>query len=587
MDHLKFVALTDIELITNYRDIEPVTETDIDVIDLSKNIQKMGILQPVLVRPHYDGPQEHAGKYQLIFGHRRFIACRLAGLTEIPCSIKAVANQDILEIQVTENLQRKDVHPLDEAAAFRAYMEEKKIDIEELAAKFGKSTLYIAQRLSFNALIPELKKDFKAGILLIGHAILLSRLQPADQKTIMQSCRNTYYKKEQPFYEPVEEMRDTIESEIMHELTHVGFDKKDPKLVAKAGACIDCQKRSGAGLLFADIKEKDRCFDGACYNAKEKAHLLRAIDDLIASPDPVPVVANSGGSLDKDIKKKLSDNKIVLLEEYTDYNEATKKTPGAVMALSINGSKAGRLIAVTLKSSHKGKAEKSKGVTKAAGKRAANDIDLEIGGIQDRQKRALQLDLEKVHKFTLEKLEKCQEVKKPGLGHQGLVDRGIMIFLLFTKAAGYSAKDVIRKNLKNFPKAPPYNPHMYLPDYIKKMAELTDDDIAFMIRAICLDHFGNKNLVNSIDEEDTTLRLIAEYAGIDLKSIEEAQAVESTKRIERAQKRIKALQAEKTQLQPPRGNKKSKQSKQAEPKVDTAPDSEDIDDEDFEPGEDE
>lgn len=548
MNDLKFIPLSDIEMISNYRDIEPVSEKDTDIIELSENIKKVGVLQPVLVRPHNYAQKAHDGKFQLIFGHRRYVACKLAGMAEIPCSIKEVANQDVLELQVTENLQRKDVHPLDEAAAFRAYMEEKKVQIEELAAKFGKSPHYIAQRLSFNTLIPELKKDFKAGILLIGHAVLLSRLQPADQKDMMASCKSSYFKGD-PRYDSVEDMKETIEDAVMHELTHAGFDKKDAKLVTKAGACVTCQKRSGAGLLFPDIKEKDRCFDGACYKAKTKAHLVRQVADLIASPNPMPVVSSSLGDVDADIKKKLADNKITILEEHRDYEDSTKKTPGAILALQVGGSGAGREIAIKLKSSPKATAAKSAGVTNASSsKRTESDIDLEIGKIRDRQKRALELDLEKVHKSTLEKLEKVQDVKKPGLPHKGMVDRGIMVFLLLHKAAGYSAAREIRKSLKDIPKEPPYSPHAFQADYIKKLGALTDDDVAFMARVICLDHYGNKNLVNGIDAEDTTLRLIAEYAGVDIASIEAAQKAESDKRIERASKRVKALQEEKKAL---------------------------------------
>jgi ParB/RepB/Spo0J family partition protein len=91
---LQTIPISHITEITNYRDSEPVALANPDIQELASSISKDGLLQPVLVRPH-------AGKkdrFQLIFGHRRLVACKLAGLTEIPANVKEVADDDILEI---------------------------------------------------------------------------------------------------------------------------------------------------------------------------------------------------------------------------------------------------------------------------------------------------------------------------------------------------------------------------------------------------------------------------------------------------------------------------------------------------------
>src|SRR5579872_7246144 len=123
MAELKDILLEDIDDLPNYREVEPPSEKDPDMIELAADIKVHGILQPVLCRPHFNHMKEKAGKVQLIYGHRRKLGAKMAGLSTIPALVKFVPDDEILEIQVTENLQRKDVHPLDEAAAFRAYMD--------------------------------------------------------------------------------------------------------------------------------------------------------------------------------------------------------------------------------------------------------------------------------------------------------------------------------------------------------------------------------------------------------------------------------------------------------------------------------
>lgn len=148
---LQTIPISHIKEIKNYRDTEPVTLVDPEIQELANSIKKDGVLQPVLLRPD----KSKAGSYQLIFGHRRLVASKMAGLTDIPANIREVADADILEIQITENLQRKDVHPMDEAKAFLAFQTKSGCDVAELAAKFAKSERYIAHRLGLNNLIQQ------------------------------------------------------------------------------------------------------------------------------------------------------------------------------------------------------------------------------------------------------------------------------------------------------------------------------------------------------------------------------------------------------------------------------------------------
>ena len=526
-------------MIRNYRDVEPVSEKDPDVIELAQSFLKMGVLQPALLRPKKGA----AGKYQLIFGHRRYVACKVAKLEMIPSNIQEVADDDILELQVTENLQRKDVHGMDEATAFRSLIKDKGYTIEDIAARFGKKVEFITHRLKLNDLIPDLQKTFKKNALSIGQAFVICRLKPEDQKRVADNFKENFNTAS------VWDVQDFINKNVIRQLSNAPFKLADVTLNPKAGACHSCPKRSGANpLLFGDLEEDDRCFDSACFQIKMDAHFLEQLQEIVQTKPGIHIVQDGSEKLPKEVATLLKQMNVTILpnDKWSRYGSYGVKNAVSAKAFYLNGHHRGKIENIYVE----GLAKKGAAKGKAAGKRTANDIDLEIGGIKDRQKRAIELDLEKVHRSTLEKLEKCQNVKRPGLKHQGLVDRGIMVFLLLHKAAGSTSASDIRKNLKGIPKEPPYNPHAYQVDYIKKLASITDDDIAYMIRAICLDHYGNKNLVNGIDEDDTTLRLIAEYAGIDLKSIEAAQAIETTKSVERADKRIKALQTEKKELAP-------------------------------------
>lgn len=535
MNDLQFIPLKDIEMIKNYRDVEPVSEKDPDVIELSQSFLKLGVLQPVLLRPG-----KLPGKYQLIFGHRRYMGCRVARLEMVPANIKDVADDDILELQVTENLQRKDVHPLDEAIAFRSLIKDKGYTADDISARFGKKLEFVTLRLKLNDLITELQKMFKKNELSQGQALVLCRLKVDDQKEVFKHFTGEMFKTAS-----VWDVSDWINKNITRQLSSAPFKRDDETLFPKAGPCTTCMKRSGCNtLLFSDLKEDDRCFDKVCFQTKLDAFFLRQLQELIETKPNIHLIEDSQEKLPKEVATLIKQMGVTILNNDKWDRYGYGKNKSSVKGFYLSGYYRGKTETIYVAGAAK-KAVKG-GV---AAKRTVADIDLEISGIKDRQKRAKELDLEKIHKVTLERLEKKTELKKPGLKHQGLVDRGIMIFLLLHKAAGSQADRDIRKTVKAMPKEPGHSPHAYQIDYIKKLGALTDDDIAFMVRVICLDHYGNKNLVNGIDEDDTTLRLMAEYSGVDLKSIEAEQKTIADKRIERADKRLETLKAEKKLLE--------------------------------------
>src|SRR6266478_1104423 len=144
--------------------------------DLAENIRQHGVLQPILLRPL---PQGEAGTYELVAGTRRYRASKLAKRESIPATVRELTDAQALELQVIENVQRVDVHPLDEAQGYAALIELQPdtYTVESIAARVGRSPAYVNGRLRLIQLIPEAKQAFYEDKLMVAHAFEIARLQ--------------------------------------------------------------------------------------------------------------------------------------------------------------------------------------------------------------------------------------------------------------------------------------------------------------------------------------------------------------------------------------------------------------------------
>ena len=154
--------------------------------ELRDSILEVGVLTPLLVRPNAKG-------YEIAAGHRRYRAAKHAGLETVPCLIRKLSDAQFMEILTIENLQREDVHPLDEAAGYEALMAAPyTMTVETLAAKVGKSIKYIYDRVKLLALKEPARGMFWEGVITAGHAILLARLTPSQQKAAVGTAEQTF-----------------------------------------------------------------------------------------------------------------------------------------------------------------------------------------------------------------------------------------------------------------------------------------------------------------------------------------------------------------------------------------------------------
>jgi ParB family chromosome partitioning protein len=144
--------------------MQPRTNFDEAALDrLADSIKTHGIVQPLLVRRRGDG-------FELIAGERRWRAAKMAGLERVPVLVKDVADKDLLEIALIENIQREDLNPIEEAQAYKRLIENVGLTQEALATRVGRDRSYITNYLRLLRLPDDLQQLVKEGQLSTGHA---------------------------------------------------------------------------------------------------------------------------------------------------------------------------------------------------------------------------------------------------------------------------------------------------------------------------------------------------------------------------------------------------------------------------------
>lgn len=261
--------------------------------ELAESIRSQGVLVPLLVRAK-------GNSYEIVAGARRFRAAQLAGLDSVPVRIVELTDAQALETSIVENLQRRDIHPLDEASGYVSLLH-LDYSVEQVAAKCGKSPAYIAARTRLAQLSPTVTEAFGKDEIGVGHALLLAKLQPEQQDEALAACyQETFANGSKPkrILLPVRHLQQWIEHNILLELAAAPFSKEDTRLVPEAGSCVDCPKRTGHNtLLFAEIgaNQPDSCSDPKCYQAKLDAHVKQT---LAAKPKLVQITTAHGKPAD-------------------------------------------------------------------------------------------------------------------------------------------------------------------------------------------------------------------------------------------------------------------------------------------------
>lgn len=143
--------------------------------ELAKSIETYGLIQPILVR-------SVKGKYQIVAGERRWRACKLAGLKEIPSIVKDMGQEESAKIALIENIQREDLNPVEEAQAYKRLMEEFDLTQEELSSQIGKSRSYISNSIRILNLDNEVLDHISSGDLSQGHGKAILSIKDKEEQ---------------------------------------------------------------------------------------------------------------------------------------------------------------------------------------------------------------------------------------------------------------------------------------------------------------------------------------------------------------------------------------------------------------------
>ena len=293
--------------------------------ELADSIKSEGLLQPIVVRPasnidvidaettgrwypaHRNGIGRHnkigtgfdskeeaedaatklrdeAG-FEVVAGERRVRASKIVGKEEILASVRDLSDQQVAKIQLIENLQREDVHPLAEAEGYEELLKKHGYSVDQIAAETGKSKAYIYARVKLLALDPSSRKFFQENKLSASTALLIARIPVASlQRQAAAEIVNPRHGEPMSYRDAL----DYIQHEYMLRLEEAPFPTDRDGLVRNVGPCGSCPKRTGnQPQLFEDIKGADVCTDPTCFKAKREAWSKQQLAEAKEKGTPV------------------------------------------------------------------------------------------------------------------------------------------------------------------------------------------------------------------------------------------------------------------------------------------------------------
>jgi ParB family chromosome partitioning protein len=251
--------------------------------ELARSIREVGVIQPIVVVPARRG-------YQIVAGERRWRAARIAGLERIPAVVRHLSRSEVAKLAFIENLQRRDLNPVEEARGIEGLVSLLKLPAEEIAEMIGKSPSYVYGRRRLLELPPRILGEVAAGRLSAVSALTINRLSNDEDKTqvALEAVRNTLTVAQ------VESLvRDRLNTRLRHERSlkrDESYNRKLEALKAKTGKqvvayndfdstlhqrvwnlrfpeCRGCELKGV--LLTRDFREEDLCVVPTCYRRLE------------------------------------------------------------------------------------------------------------------------------------------------------------------------------------------------------------------------------------------------------------------------------------------------------------------------------
>ena len=307
-------AETDLDITTVHpsADNHRKTFNNASLQEIAESIREVGILQAIAVRPHT------AGGYEIIYGERRYRASLLAGAKTIKATIyNNITDDEAEDMSLSENLQREQVRPTEEAKAFKRLLEKGRYDMYSLVSRFGRSEKYIYTRLKLNELYQPIGELLDNETITISVAEEISTYEANIQKDVYENHLKTDNKDDWSGY-TLNLFKKYFEKYYTTDLEQYKFDKTE---------CKACVHNAANYNLFAEHNGCGHCTNRKCLETKNAAHVAKETEKLLKS-DPKLVVARPYYGSRNDMALQKLDKKGHEIKEL-DYNVSAREFPKA------------------------------------------------------------------------------------------------------------------------------------------------------------------------------------------------------------------------------------------------------------------
>lgn len=307
-------AETDLDITTVHpsADNHRKTFNDTSLQELAESIREVGVLQAIAVRPRTEGG------YEIIYGERRYRASLLAGAKTIKGTIyNNITDDEAEDMSLSENLQREEVRPTEEARAFKRLLEKGRYDMYSLTARFGRSEKYIYTRLKLNELYAPIGELLDNETITVSVAEEISTYEPNIQKDVYEKHLKENNRDNWAGY-TLKLFKKYFEEYYTTDLEQYKFDKTE---------CKACVHNAANYNLFAEHNGCGHCTNRKCLEAKNAAFVAKETEKLLKS-DPKLIVARPYYGNRNDMALQKLDKKGHEIKEF-DYNVSAREFPKA------------------------------------------------------------------------------------------------------------------------------------------------------------------------------------------------------------------------------------------------------------------
>ena len=310
-------AETDLDITTVHpsADNHRKTFNDASLQELAESIREVGVLQAIAVRPHT------AGGYEIIYGERRYRASLLAGAKTIKATIyNNITDDEAEDMSLSENLQREEVRPTEEAKAFKRLLEKGRYDMYSLVSRFGRSEKYIYTRLKLNELYQPIGELLDNETITISVAEEISTYEPNIQKDVYEKHLKEDSRDNWAGY-TLKLFKKYFEEYYTTDLEQYKFDKTE---------CKACVHNAANYNLFAEHNGCGHCTNRKCLDTKNAAFVAKETEKLLKSDPKLAIARPYYGGMNETALQKLDKKGHEIKElNYTVSAQSFPKAPEA------------------------------------------------------------------------------------------------------------------------------------------------------------------------------------------------------------------------------------------------------------------